>query len=140
MCGTHVVQRAASADRQAFPISSTWRFGDRRWSVGIPNVGVGLCDERPDISEAVLDRLNLASQFAEYDELVWDHAARRISSSHRIGEPHGDTPGGVMACSWRVPDILEATLVDLQGVEDPSGEEEPKPPGTPPSGPDEPLL
>ena len=112
---------------------------DRGWSLGIPDSGIGLCNEGPDVLQAVLDRLDLVGQVSEYDELVWDYAARCISSPQRIGEAQRDLPGGAMTCRRLVLEIREAPFIGRKRVGQPSFEEEPEPPGASSSGPDEPL-
>jgi hypothetical protein len=110
---------------------------NRGWSLGIPNSGIGLGNEGPDLLQAVLDRRNLVAQVSEYDELVWDYAARCISSPQRIGEAQRDVPGGAATCRRLVLEIREATFIDQEWVGQPSIEEEPEPPRAPSTGPDE---
>ena len=89
--------RSGGVERRVV-LSGQAEVRNRGWSLGIPDSGIGLCNQGPDLSQAVLDRLDVVGQVSEYDELVWDYAARCVSSPQRIGEAQRDLPGGAVTC------------------------------------------
>jgi len=89
---------------------------NRGWPLGIPDAGIGLFNEGPHVFQAVLHRLDLVGQVFEDDELVWDQAARGISSPQRIGEAQRDIPSVAVISGRLVPEIRKAALVDPQRV------------------------
>src|SRR3954470_2267826 len=104
----------------------------RGWSLGVPDAGIGLCNEGPDVCQAVLDRLDVVGKVSEHDELVWDDATGCIASPQRIGKAQRDRPGGATPRRRLVVVARETPFIGRKRVGQPSFEEEPEPPGASP--------